>query len=687
MNKTIIKISGLVFLFVLFVYTVTLHPFSPIGDSAELIIAAKTFGVSHPPGAPLYAIMSSIVAQIPLGTLIGRLNFMSALFGALTVAAMFLLTYRITSNWLASLMGALLLAFSYIFWFFSIITEVYTLNLFLLTLLLLFFTEWYVSNNDRLLYAMALVGGLSLSVHYMSIVLLILIGFFVSIFRKNRAKPLTFFLTLILYFLIGLTPLAILPIAARNQSFVNWGNIANVADFFRFISRSDYQIIGGVGNEGFSLYKGLMQQIPYYIFVLNNTFSVLGFGLAIIALFRKTQKPLVIFYALCFLLIGPVFVMYSNFSLTSPDPAAVINNKRLVEQVYVFSLPFMSLLIALGIDTVWKQFSLFKRYGMKVIGIGVLPIWLTYSFFVSYPQITSVRNTVFNDYGEHVLQTIQGPTILMTGTDMANVLGYLYAIEGVRKTDIRLITFSLLQKDWYVKDLKQRYPDIVFPFDHISVGEKLDPFYEENLKKFSIVFAPLNGQALASVSDTFQLLPYGLTTELVPKTIAISKEVFEEKNQTLVKTILENEHIVRKKYIDLPTNELLMSYANAFTNIAIRSKKLGSKNEALFYLDKAAEIQPSYYASYLVAASMYEKDNKYAESIREYKKVFEVNPTHLLSLRNISINYFKIHDVNNALLFAQQYRNNAQTDEEKAEARKLFQLLQLQPDILEKKLR
>lgn len=674
MNKAIFKISGLVFLFTLVLYTVTLHPFFPIGDSGELIVAAKTFGVSHPPGAPLYAIVSSIIAAIPLGTLIGRLNVVSAFFGSLTIAGMFLLMYRLTSNWLAALTGALLLAFSYIFWFFSIITEVYTLNLFLFTLLLLFFTGWYFNKNDRLLYAIALVGGLSLTVHYVSIVLLVLIALFVSLSHKKQTRPLTFFLLPIFYFFLGLIPLVILPVAARNHSFVNWGNIASVTDFFRFISRSDYQVVGGGGKEGFSFYNALTQQIPYYILVLNNVFSVLGLGLVIISLFRKMHRPLVVFYALCFLLFGPVFVIYSNFSLTSPDPIAIVNHKRLMEQVYIFSLPFVSVLVALGVDTIWKQVSLFQNSRIKGIGTGILFFWILYNLFTNYPQIKSVRNTVLRDYGKSVLQTIQGPTLLITGTEQANVLGYLYAVEEVGKNDVRLITFSLLQKDWYVRDLKQRYTDVIFPFDHIRVGEKLDSFYEENLTKFSILFAPLNVQALASVSDRFQLFPYGLTTQLLPKTTIISKEAFEEKNRTLVKTILQNEHIVNKKYVDLPTNELLMSYTNSFTNIAIRNKKLGNNTEALFYLDKAAEIQPSYYTSYLVAASMYEEDNKYAESIREHKRVLAVNPKHLLSLRNISIDYFKIRDVNNALLFAQQYSRYAQTDEEKTQARNLLEL-------------
>ena len=35
-------------------YTATVEPSVPAGDSGELITAAATFGVAHPPGYPLY---------------------------------------------------------------------------------------------------------------------------------------------------------------------------------------------------------------------------------------------------------------------------------------------------------------------------------------------------------------------------------------------------------------------------------------------------------------------------------------------------------------------------------------------------------------------------------------------------------------------------------------------------------
>src|SRR5712692_2800521 len=67
-------------------YAWTLAPTVTLVDSGELIVAARTLGVAHPPGFPLYVLLAHLATLVPFGSVAGRVNFASALFAALAAA-------------------------------------------------------------------------------------------------------------------------------------------------------------------------------------------------------------------------------------------------------------------------------------------------------------------------------------------------------------------------------------------------------------------------------------------------------------------------------------------------------------------------------------------------------------------------------------------------------------------------
>src|SRR3989441_6954784 len=76
----------LVFLVSLVLYSWTLAPTVTLVDSGELIVAAKSLGVAHPPGFPLYIMLAHLASLVPIGNIAQRVNFASALFAALASA-------------------------------------------------------------------------------------------------------------------------------------------------------------------------------------------------------------------------------------------------------------------------------------------------------------------------------------------------------------------------------------------------------------------------------------------------------------------------------------------------------------------------------------------------------------------------------------------------------------------------
>ena len=79
------KLSLAVFFAIPFcVYLYTLHPtVAPYRDSGDLIVAASTLGIAHPPGYPLYVLTGKIfLSLLKLGNEGYVMNVMSAFFAA-----------------------------------------------------------------------------------------------------------------------------------------------------------------------------------------------------------------------------------------------------------------------------------------------------------------------------------------------------------------------------------------------------------------------------------------------------------------------------------------------------------------------------------------------------------------------------------------------------------------------------
>lgn len=74
------------FLIALVVYVGTLAPDVLPADSGEFQLAAPLLGVPHPPGYPLYMLLGRLFTLLPIGTPAYRLNLLSAVSGALTLA-------------------------------------------------------------------------------------------------------------------------------------------------------------------------------------------------------------------------------------------------------------------------------------------------------------------------------------------------------------------------------------------------------------------------------------------------------------------------------------------------------------------------------------------------------------------------------------------------------------------------
>jgi len=173
-NKNIALSYFCVFISVLFLYGLTCAPGTLWQDSGMYqyriwqndIQGRLGLALAH----PLYHVIGIAAKVIPLGEFAFRVNLLSALFGALTVANLFILLRLWLGEIFAAVLGALTLAVSWTFFQHCCIAEVYTLYTAIFTAELIFLFQFCKSSRKFWLYLLFLFNGLSISNHMWGII-------------------------------------------------------------------------------------------------------------------------------------------------------------------------------------------------------------------------------------------------------------------------------------------------------------------------------------------------------------------------------------------------------------------------------------------------------------------------------------------------------------------------------------
>jgi hypothetical protein len=109
------------------VYGSTLSPSVGAGDSGELILAAHTLGIPHPPGYPLWLLLARCADLLPWGTVALRVNALSALLSAAAVGLFYRLAARCGLNRAGRIAATLVFGGSTLVWDSAVQAEVYSL--------------------------------------------------------------------------------------------------------------------------------------------------------------------------------------------------------------------------------------------------------------------------------------------------------------------------------------------------------------------------------------------------------------------------------------------------------------------------------------------------------------------------------------------------------------------------------
>lgn len=472
-------------LFVFIIYLFTLAPSVVEIDSGELATVQITLGIAHPTGYPLFTMVGHIFSLLPLPfSKIYQMNLLAAIWCALAVW-MFIMTAKfvldkinfpalksalsktsrkkkkkaepakasnevISENIkiLASVVGGLFLAFNKTFWMQSTSVEVYSMQLFLISLAIYFLLKSYFYNPKRnekfykspwMLFAISL--ALCFSNHMTAI--LILPGAAYLYFKKFKLSKqswiqigwmLLIFIPLLLIFY------SYLPIRASQDPLMNWGNPTNLERIIRHVSGKQYQV------WLFSSTASAEKQFAYFVNELPNEFTF-GLIIILIGLFSafKYSKTLFTFFVITFL----ATVLYSiNYDIHDIDSYFLL--------AYI-SLSYFSLFGSLKLLQDFRTGNHSFAPALSLIGLILLA-----HFYISYPDVNQRDNYAFEDYTKSLINSTDKNSIILSyqWDYFVSAAYYFQFVEGFRK-DVKIVDKELLRRSWYYHQLGTDHPGLL----------------------------------------------------------------------------------------------------------------------------------------------------------------------------------------------------------------------------------
>lgn len=534
-SRRSLVLALVVFVLSLAVYASTLAPTVTLVDSGELILAARSLGVAHPPGFPLYVLLAHLATLVPIGNVAVRVNFASAIFAALAASTLTLAVVEamatgglasrsaknrkrsdrrsrkrdepanqprdevVQSNPLISIIpfvvAGLLLAFSRTLWAYATIAEVYTLNSFLIAVIFLLMFRWRrlrsgtgrqgdgptgrederarpVSPSPRrpvaappdhaLLYAAALVFGLALGVHHVTVGLmlpafgvLVLATEGIGFFKSKRL------IYAALFAFAGLFAVySYLPIAASKAPVMNWGDPRTFERLWWHITGKQYQVFLSYSLQtAVSQFSGFIKLAarefgPWWLPVAP-ALAVAG----MVGLYRSNRA---VFWFLALVIIADL-----AYSL----------GYEIAEDKDAYYLPvFIAMAIAAGFGAklfITKVMTSVpsQRAALSAAAILLVPI---VALAANLPYNNRAHYYIAHDYAENILSTIEpGGMLLTRDWQVYSPMLYVHEIEHQRN-DAVVIDINQLRRSWYYDYLARAYPETIE-----QSRDKVDAFLED----------------------------------------------------------------------------------------------------------------------------------------------------------------------------------------------------------------
>jgi hypothetical protein len=404
-------------------------------DGGDLITAAATLGVPHPPGYPLYVLLGHVISRVPLpmGELALRFNLLSAISAAGAAAALTLAISQLASPF-AGLVGGLTFSFGPILWSQALIAEVYAPHALLISAW--FLALLLVRAGDKHQLGVGLLWGLAWTMHLSSALLLPLALWW----NSNRAQAWRGRGRFLLGLLLGLAPFLLLPLLAVRRPVINWGNPVTPGRWWWLVSGALYR--GYVLRLPLADWPGRLAALARY--------AVEGFtwpGLALVlwgaAQFAREKRRLLLVLAL-----SAGLVMLYALGYNAPDSHVLLIPAWMIATV----------LLGVGVARLVQRVPRVRALRPLFL---LIPLAL---LLTGWSDVSLRADREAADFGQRVMRDAPPDALVYTATDAHTFTLWYYRHAIGLRPDLTVVDRDMLAEEWYQVMLQAqdgRWPEML----------------------------------------------------------------------------------------------------------------------------------------------------------------------------------------------------------------------------------
>ena len=285
-----------------------------------------------------------------------------------------------------------------------------------------------------------------------------------------------FWLIVLSLAVLGYSVTFYVPIRAAQQPVINENDPSNWKNFEGFLERKQYgqeSMLESMFNRkgSWSSQFGNGENMGFWRF-FSRQFNDPGFPywilpVLLVALGILTQaerdRRSILFLGGMLLTCSIGLILYMNFSDGSQG---IQREVRIRDYFYTPAFVYTAILMGIGVRSLLGQIAMWlERLRLPVekgtAGIAMLSIALPLvPFTYHYESHSREGNYIPYDYAYNILQSCEENGLIFTNGDNDTfTLWFLQEVEGIRK-DVRVINLSLLNTDWYIKQLKYQEPRV-----------------------------------------------------------------------------------------------------------------------------------------------------------------------------------------------------------------------------------
>jgi len=462
--------GGVVFLAASLFYLFTTGQHSFWLDSMEFVTVAKNAGVPHPPGTPLYVILSSLATLLPVGAVAFRVHLLNALLGGVAAWLVFLIGYHVAGDeekgraLRAGLAGlvALAVAISPAIWFQSVRAEVYTLNS-VVNLGVVYMTlRWSGQPAARgYLPLIALLVGLGVANHhFLTLLTAMACCLFLLMAQETRKRLLSRSIWFPLLFgLGGVATYLYLPVRAAD-GWLMWGDPTTPSGFLSILSAEAFHIsVSEMPRAPFLV--ALLTIFEKWIDLLGYPLFLAGAAGLVFLLLKNTRVGL---FLLMLILAGGVSKAIMYLDVENPDDHAYFLTG--IQALAISSLGLLSIPAGLKLKGLAGKLG----GGAVAAALAATALWSGTALYAGNAYWCSMDRFYGPDSLNRHFHEKVAPDSLFMPSYYATFFNHLYFREvEKRRPDLIMVHQSLYSRfgggTAYAQDMVVRYPEVAPVFD------------------------------------------------------------------------------------------------------------------------------------------------------------------------------------------------------------------------------